>query len=54
MKTVKARPMRLGCTHCDVQWTGPEGSACWICDRPGDQHSSMFWLQREEPHDPHV
>jgi rRNA maturation endonuclease Nob1 len=28
-------PVRLRCTQCEVAWSGPAQSTCWVCGHPG-------------------
>ncbi|MEZ5227695.1 MAG: hypothetical protein R2710_13785 [Acidimicrobiales bacterium] len=27
--------VRMSCHECDVAWTGPIESTCWVCESPG-------------------
>lgn len=35
VRRVGELPVRLRCLHCEVAWSGPQRSECWVCGQPG-------------------
>jgi hypothetical protein len=35
VRRVGELPVRLRCMHCEVAWSGPQRSGCWVCGEPG-------------------
>jgi hypothetical protein len=35
VRRVGELPVRLRCLHCEVAWSGPQRSGCWVCGQPG-------------------
>ncbi|TML11398.1 MAG: hypothetical protein E6G39_14000 [Actinobacteria bacterium] len=35
VRRVGELPVRLRCLHCEVAWSGPQRSECWVCGEPG-------------------
>jgi hypothetical protein len=35
IETARPVTVRLRCSACEVAWSGPAGSDCWVCGRSG-------------------
>jgi len=35
VRRVGELPVRLRCLHCEVAWSGPQLSGCWVCGQTG-------------------